>query len=243
MKSFLVDFVEKYGSYSINYMKFRDQVELHQLMPDKAVMRELRELRRAHVQYQQWRADREASKKELADQQLDDARKEQMSQDEKDDFEVQRQESVKNIESEMDTQKEQDVKNQERIKELLHLSRRSIDEERDTATYFTDKVYKADFIPDKESINCVPSIVSAMVSQIAVENAQAAGGRESEMEASTEPETLDDIFENAQREIAYDTNLKEREPEEEEFGYAPLKGVLPAEINVYETYDTSTQPI
>ena len=67
MKSFLVDFVEKYGSYSMNYMKFRDQVELHQLMPDKAVMNELRELRRAHVQYQQWRADREASKKELAE--------------------------------------------------------------------------------------------------------------------------------------------------------------------------------
>ena len=70
MKSFLMDFLEKYGSYFINYMKFRDQVELHQLMPDKAVMRELRDLRSAHQQYEQWRADREASKKELAEQQL-----------------------------------------------------------------------------------------------------------------------------------------------------------------------------
>jgi hypothetical protein len=35
----------------------------------------------------------------------------------------------------------------------------------------------------------------------------------------------------------------EREAEEEEFGYAPLKGVLPTDINVYETYDTSTKPI
>jgi len=54
---------------------------------------------------------------------------------------------------------------------------------------------------------------------------------------------LEDIFENYQREIAYDTNLMEREIEEEEFAYAPLKGVLPTDINVYETYDTSTKPI
>ena len=143
----------------------------------------------------------------------------------------------------MDTQKEQDVKNQDRIKELLRLSRRSIDEERDKETHFSDKVYKSDFIPDKESINCVPSILSAMVSQIAVENAQVAGSQDLEADNSTEPETLDDIFENYQREIAYDTNLMEREPEEEEFDYVPLKGVLPTDINVYETYDTSTKPI
>jgi len=54
---------------------------------------------------------------------------------------------------------------------------------------------------------------------------------------------LEDIFENYQREIAYDTNLMEREPEEEEFGIPALKGVLPTDINVYETYDTSTKPI
>jgi hypothetical protein len=82
-----------------------------------------------------------------------------------------------------------------------------------------------------------------MVSQIAVENAQLNGSQDLEGDNSTEPETLDDIFDNYQREIAYDTNLMEREPEEEEFDYVPLKGVLPTEINVYETYDTSTKPI
>jgi hypothetical protein len=79
------------------------------------------------------------------------------------------------IESEMDTKKEQDVKNAIRIKELLQLSKTSIDERTDKETRFTDKVYKADFIPDKESINCVPAILSAMVSQIAVENASLTG--------------------------------------------------------------------
>jgi len=72
MKGFLVDFVEKYGSYYVNYMKFRDQVELHQLMPDKMVMKELKDLRRAHLNYEQWKSDREASKKELAEHNLND---------------------------------------------------------------------------------------------------------------------------------------------------------------------------
>ena len=97
---------------------------------------------------------------------------------------------MKNIESEIDTQKEQDVKNQERIKDLLQYSKRSIDEERDPA-YFKDDIYKSDFIPDKESANTVPSIISAMVSQIAQENSQF---MESNLDKSTEAETLDDIF-------------------------------------------------
>jgi hypothetical protein len=37
------------------------------LFPDKEVMRELHELKRAHKRYEEWRADREASKKEAAE--------------------------------------------------------------------------------------------------------------------------------------------------------------------------------
>ena len=51
------------------------------------------------------------------------------------------------------------------------MSKRSYDEERDKATHFSDKIYKSDFIPDKETSNQIPSIMSAMVSQIAKENA------------------------------------------------------------------------
>jgi len=40
---------------------------------------------------------------------------------------------------------------------------RSIDEERDRSTHFPDSVYKKDFIPNSETVNCVPSIMSAMV--------------------------------------------------------------------------------
>ena len=93
-----------------------------------------------------------------------------MSQEEADAAAAEQQESQKQLESEMDTQKEQDIKNQDRVIELLHMSKRSIDEERDKATYFTDKIYRSDFIPDKETSNNIPSIMSAIVSQIAQEN-------------------------------------------------------------------------
>jgi hypothetical protein len=49
LKTFLVDYLEKYGAYFINYKKFKEQIELHQLMPDKEVMKELTELKRAHT--------------------------------------------------------------------------------------------------------------------------------------------------------------------------------------------------
>jgi len=52
MNSFLQNFLEKYAAYYVNYIKFRDQVELHQLMPDKGVMHELKELKRAHLHYE-----------------------------------------------------------------------------------------------------------------------------------------------------------------------------------------------
>ena len=37
-----------------HYIKFKKQVEIHQLMPEKAVMAELQNLRHAHTNYLQW---------------------------------------------------------------------------------------------------------------------------------------------------------------------------------------------
>jgi hypothetical protein len=67
MKTLLADYIEKYASYSVNYQRFKEGVELQQLMPDKAVMQELKDLKRARQQYEIWRAEREASRKELAE--------------------------------------------------------------------------------------------------------------------------------------------------------------------------------
>ena len=87
-------------------------------MPDKAVMLELKDLKRSRQQYEIWRAEREASKKELAEQQLSDAQKEQLSPEEVENIELQKNESLKAIDTELEAQKEVDVKNQERVKEL-----------------------------------------------------------------------------------------------------------------------------
>ena len=54
---------------------------------------------------------------------------------------------------------------------------------------------------------------------------------------------LEDLFEEFKDEIAFDANLKEREPEYQEFTQQHAKGVLPEDFNVYETYDTSSRPI
>lgn len=115
----------------------------------------------------------------------------------------------------------------------------SIDEETGRENRFSDKVYKADFIPDKESSNSVSALMSAIVIQIAVENSHEL----SQAEVSTEPETLDDIFDSFRREVSFDTNLAEREPEEQAFHFQAPKGVLQTEFNAYETYDTSTKAI
>jgi hypothetical protein len=60
---------------------------------------------------------------------------------------------------------------------------------------------------------------------------------------STEPETLDDLFESFKEEIAIDTLLKEREPEKAKYVEPPVKGKLPTDFNVYETYDSSSRAI
>ena len=123
------------------------------------------------------------------------------------------------------------------------MAKNSLDEGRD-ASHFNDKTYKRDFIQQPEVKNTVASVMSAMVSQIDFENnASNLTGGKSKMEESTEPETLDDLFDNFQREIAYDNNLMDREFEEQEFEQRPIKGVLPSSVEVFDTLDTSNQPI
>ncbi len=58
--------------------------------------------------------------------------------------------SVLSIEGELETQTQLDKKNQDRIKELIKLASRSIDDERNKNFHFSDNIYKKDFIPNKE---------------------------------------------------------------------------------------------
>ena len=117
---------------------------------------------------------------------------------------------------------------------------RSLDEDNiKKPDYFSDTIYKSDFLPSKQSMNTVSSIMSAMVSQIAKDNQFSMR----EDPSSTEPETLDDLFDHFEEQIAYETNLKEREPEEKDIEFGELKGKLNPQFNVFETYDTSSIPL
>ena len=102
MKTFLVDYLEKFGAFYINYKKFKESIELHQLYPDKEVMKELHSLKNAHKRYLEWKADRDASKREAAELAAAEA-KEGMSQEEIDAAAAEQAESIKQMESEMDT--------------------------------------------------------------------------------------------------------------------------------------------
>lgn len=54
------------SAFWLNYKKFKDRVEIVTLMPDKSVMSELRDLKRAHEDFIMWKDEREATKKEIA---------------------------------------------------------------------------------------------------------------------------------------------------------------------------------
>lgn len=149
---------------------------------------------------------------------LSDQQKDGLSQEQQEEFEKEKEGQLNEIDAEIDTQKQLDNQNLDRIQNLLQLARRSLDEERDKSTYFSDKAYQKDFIPNKEASNTVSSIMSAMVTQIAAENKDHSMMNESKLaEESTEPESLDDLFDHYHKEIEYDTNLAEREPPDEEF--------------------------
>jgi hypothetical protein len=42
----LTDYIEKFASYSVNYRRFKESVELLPLMPDKVVVQELKDLKK-----------------------------------------------------------------------------------------------------------------------------------------------------------------------------------------------------
>lgn len=89
-----------------------------------------------------------------------------------------------------------------------------------------------------------------MVSQIEGENsisklASGSMNTRSRVEESTEADSLADLFANCKREIEYDNGLQERPTieEDDEFEFERIKGILPSHVEVFDTVDTSNQPI
>ncbi len=91
----------------------------------------------------------------------------------------------------------------------------SIDDTKDYSG-FNLKPYNQNFIKNKESKNCISAIMSAMVHQIA-KGDQNYHSIETHEEVSTEPETIDDLFEDLEREIQFDLRIQERPLREDDF--------------------------
>lgn len=84
------------------------------------------------------------------------------------------------------------------------------------------------------------SILSAIVSNVEKESqasqiqSQENGDRDNDIE---------DLFENCKREIMMDNNMIPREQFDEVEEIPHLKGILPQHVEVFDTVDTSTQPV
>lgn len=52
MKTFLTETLENSLGLYLSYLKFRTMVELNQLMPDKATVAEIKDLKQAEINYQ-----------------------------------------------------------------------------------------------------------------------------------------------------------------------------------------------
>lgn len=100
-----------------------------------------------------------------------------------------------------------------RLKGLRAEIKLSIDDTKDYSG-FNLKVYNSNFIKNKESKNCIPAIMSAMVFQIA-KGDQVFHSIETHEDLSTEPEFIDDLFDDLEKEINYDLQISERPPRED----------------------------
>lgn len=55
VQSFQRDYVETYAAYYSNFLKFKQMVEINQLMPEKLVMQELERLKQERSRFELWR--------------------------------------------------------------------------------------------------------------------------------------------------------------------------------------------
>jgi len=103
---------------------------------------------------------------------------------------------------------QEEQERQQRIVELRKSLKVSVDDARDYST-FNLNTYNTDFLKNHESKNCISAIMSSMITQIA-KGDLAYTSLQTHEDESTEPDTIDDIFDDFEKELHYDLQLEER---------------------------------
>ena len=160
-------FLDKYGQFFVQYMKFRELVTVEPLMPDKNAISEIKKLERegeeiaAAIEESQIQMDEEISG--LAGE-LDKLEGEEKEETER---------NIENLRSSAALRKEEiEKREQARKSQIFSLAKRkkvSLDDERDYSKFRTD-VYEKDFVDNPETKNKISSLLSAMITQIDQDN-------------------------------------------------------------------------
>ena len=145
-----------------------------------------------------------------------------------------------------------EFKNNQRQAALKNLNKRtkvSLDDERDYSNFKID-AYKKDFVENAETANNITSVLSAMITQIETENnwmlaaSQEKGSAAVDPsamadDATTQAESLDDLFEDFQHEVNCTLKLKDRGPDpiEEKSLADTLSGRHNRRIEIHEEND------
>lgn len=136
-------------------------------MPDLVAIEKIRQLNRAEAQYQAWLEEEDAAFED--EQTAFNHEKTVLEGDEL----AEAEKAFENIKSNHEKRKaEAEEASKKRAKEIESLKQRlkvSVDDERDY-TKFDDSVFKKDFVKNDETANNISSTLSAMVSQIELDN-------------------------------------------------------------------------
>lgn len=191
-------------------MKFKKLVAATPLVPDRESLEKIEQLKREqkknHAALQEETAEQEQNIKDLEASKEKEEDKDELARTDKE---------LSDIKQKLSDMKERtEQRNLEITTELAELTRRSkrsLDDE-EPAKAFDLGAYKNDFVKNPETANNISSVLSAMITHIAVANKGEEGRPASE--PSTQEETdIDSLFASFEHQIKCDMGMREREPE------------------------------
>lgn len=187
--------LEHFGALYVKYQRFREKVTLMPLAPDQAVMRALADLQLQSEDYKDWLSNVENLIQSIEQQLQSNA-------------DPNTTELLAAQRKEAEEEKASKAVDEEERRRAINECRDKLKESRDDTFFIPNyslDAYRASFLPHKEGQNSVAAIMSAMVSQIARENAydqvfeehaQKLRQAEQDKSLSTADDTIDDLFDS-----------------------------------------------